>query len=58
MKKRTARNGYGKYHQRAVQRGAAAMAAGMDKMAEYELSKLAKPNPIGGPRMPANVRGH
>jgi hypothetical protein len=47
MKKRTARNGYGKYHQYAVARG--------------ELNTKnwwTKRNPIGGPRMPANVRGH
>lgn len=58
MKKRTARLGYGKYHQHAAAAGTAAMKAGNRAMAAVEYAKLTKPNPIGGFRKPANVRGH
>lgn len=58
MKKRTVICGYGKFHQRAQARGAAATQRGNNDMAAVEFAMLAKPNPIGGKRRPANIRGH
>lgn len=58
MKKRTVIYGYGKFHQRAQARGVAAMQRGNNDMAAHEFATLSKPNPIGGKRRPANIRGH
>lgn len=57
-KKRTVIPFYGKWNQQQEAQGRAAVQRGNHEAATFHFGNSDRPNPLGGKRRPANVRGH